>query len=243
MLYLILGALRSGKTILMTIFITKSRKNAYTNYHLLKQPFTYITPADFILKEEEFKNSVIGIDEIQKWIDTRTSGSALNIALTRFESNIGKQNIDIIMTAPLYSEIDKRFRLLADYTIIAERIPFYPLPLAKIRYIIYNNSLKRKVIRYIAKQKLEYYYDYYSTEEPIKPLQDKKMRLTLLETNPEDYFKELEHITEVIYQNYFISHKLTLDKLKLRIRKLGYPLKIVSDIYQLLKEKIKDETE
>ncbi|GAH56001.1 unnamed protein product, partial [marine sediment metagenome] len=78
MLIFILGNNGSGKTFILTYFGFKFDKNIYSNYELKLDNYIPLTIND-LLNMDNLQEGNIFLDECYTWLESRTSGNALNL--------------------------------------------------------------------------------------------------------------------------------------------------------------------
>ena len=116
----ITGAQGSGKTLLTSMFayryFSKRDSEIFANYELNfdHKPLCMkdIENADF-----DFNNSVLAVDEIHLFLDSRTSGTKKNRLISYFITQSRKRNIIFIYTTQHAHQVDKRLRSNTDYII------------------------------------------------------------------------------------------------------------------------------
>jgi len=116
-----------GKTLFLTYKVIEylqkySNKNVYANYTIKKDNIDYFDFFDFIENSEEYKNSIIAIDEISQYIDSRVSNSKTNRFFTKIINQSRKYNSIILYTAQHEMEYDKRLREKTNYYFLIEKI-------------------------------------------------------------------------------------------------------------------------
>lgn len=127
----IFGNLSSGKTLLgvKTIFEEKQKNpnlKIISNIYL-KMDYDQLDLEGLLSKvaedKEYFRNAVLFIDEIHNLVDARKSTSNLNVDFTRFVTQIGKLNCNMIFTSQIFSsQIDLRLRELCDVLFFCKRV-------------------------------------------------------------------------------------------------------------------------
>lgn len=115
-LILILGPVGSGKTLFATIlsrwFFAHGRE-VVSNYTLAGARAIDI----HAFLKDEYSNCGIILDEAYVYLESRTSGRALNRVLSYLLFQSRKTGLDLILTAQLSSTLDVRWRRMADIVI------------------------------------------------------------------------------------------------------------------------------
>ena len=107
----IFGGLGSGKTLTLTYFLWKYRKNpVYANYHL-GFDYSYIEDPEALLNVSE---GYLGLDELWAWMDSRVSGSKKNRILGHFLLTSRKRNCHVLYTTQHFKQVDVRVRNITD---------------------------------------------------------------------------------------------------------------------------------
>jgi len=116
----LVGDMGSGKTLIATYFayhyFKKCKSKIYANYHL-NFPFEIIKMSQLTNPAYNFSNSVLIIDEIHQFLDSRLSGSKKNRTIGYFITQSRKRNIILLYTTQQAGQADKRLRGNTDYFI------------------------------------------------------------------------------------------------------------------------------
>ena len=171
------GGLGDGKTVLLTKYLLDDYLKGYkiySNYSLFEIAYNELVIEEMLQREQEnvqLKNCTIGVDEITVFADCRLSGSRLNRLFSYFVLQSRKRSVDIYYTTQDFDMIDKRIKAHTHINIIAESlynnkdeiIPHYK------HYTIldFRRPYKPKIQRFI--MDIRPFYDYYDTDEIIKP--------------------------------------------------------------------------
>ena len=116
-----------GKTLFLTYkvieYMNKYKdKKVFANYTIKNDNVNYFDFLDFIENSEDYKNSIIAIDEISQYIDSRVSNSKTNRFFTKIINQSRKYNSIILYTAQHEMEYDKRLREKTNYYSLIEKI-------------------------------------------------------------------------------------------------------------------------
>ena len=111
MLMGIFGGLGSGKTLTLTYFLWKYRRNpVYANYHLAFKHDYIENPEDLLAVSQGY----LGLDELWAWMDSRVSGSKKNRILGHFLLTSRKRNCHVLYTTQHFKQVDVRVRNITD---------------------------------------------------------------------------------------------------------------------------------
>jgi len=226
----LLGNNGSGKTFLLTYFATKFKRTIYSNYELKLDNYIPLEIED-LLNMDKFTEGNIFIDEAYNWLESRRSGSALNLLATTFTFQKRKRLLDVYLTEQLFSSIDKRVRELSN--IIIECYPRidFDKDNFNFRYIDVDShfSFDFTILYNVAKQYFHYYDTYEIQEIPNKS----KYEYDLLKYNQS---KLLERSMEIAYIINPELIKLTHDKIRYLLLKNNFDNRFEKTIYIYLKE-------
>lgn len=230
MLVAIIGAMGSGKTLLMVFFAFLSTREIYSNFRIHLNRFKTLEVMDLL----ELKDNIdVFIDEGYTWLESRTSGSVLSRYLSYIVLQSRKRTIDIIISAQMFSSLDIRFREQCDLIIKCEKI-FKKKKIAGFKYtfLFVESNLERTFFLDI--KKASKYFDLYDTLEIIEPHKIEQMKLKLMEQdNPKGMWDELERISEIIRNDLKeFSHPAVLNSLM----RNGFKASYEPQIYSILKD-------
>lgn len=225
MLFLILGSLGGGKTLLATILAELTEKQTiFANYTIKNKKWQKFDLT--LLFTEKLKNALVIIDEAYTYLEARTSLQLINKVMSYVLFHSRKIDIDFILTAQLISSIDKRFRKMADFTIIAEKKEKY------FRYLVYQ---KAKFVRsfFIPFSIAENYYHLFDTLEIIEPYKLQES-LTKLQTGKQ-IFETTRRISEQMLKELDLT-EITKDRIGLYLLEHNYPQFYEKYIFQFVKQ-------
>ena len=232
MLIIILGILGSGKTLLLTYFASKLKnRTIYANYELKLENYHSLKPIDLITLPTDIE---VFLDEGYAWLESRISASQLNRYMSYLLFQSRKRNTNFYITAPLFSTLDKRFKLYADYIIMCER----KKDGFKYTSILRKNSRVKKFLFPMSKAKE--IFKYYDTYEIVEPMNIANMEYNIIKNDK----KELLRIsTEIANKIKLDLEIITHDSIKLALLKLGIDKNYEGYVYSILKcnEKIKEK--
>lgn len=224
-LYIINGAMGSGKTLIETIlaYFFKIQYNipVYSNYTL--KFGTKISPLDLLTYK--YNNCVICLDELHTIFDSRVSGRKVNRLGSYFIAQTRKKNIIFIGTSQLNSSVDLRFTDLADYTILS---------IAHQNYFEYYISDKiRWTKKILPVEYAKQFYSLFDTFEVIIPLEsDKRVSIAELQKlyNAAPNQTAFRQITKAFYPQ-FSSDEANASFTLIKNNKLDLLQKLISNIY------------
>ena len=159
------GSLGSGKTLLMAYLLHEFQKIDRTILANFKLSFPYkqITFEDI----ENFKpnNCCLGLDELEIWLDCRSSMSKQNRIISYFILQTRKRYVDLFFTTQTFDQVEYRLRNQTNYVIDCEKIAQLP-DSCVFRYTIINKSnFKSKTFLLHAEQDK---FDLFDTEQVIE---------------------------------------------------------------------------
>lgn len=113
MLCKIIGDVGTGKTLFMTYIADQCPDiPIYSNFNI-KLP--NVQSVD-VFSVGDIKYGIILLDEMYEWLESRLSGSEINIHLSRIMFNSRKRGLDVYGSAQLGSSLDRRFNDMANYS-------------------------------------------------------------------------------------------------------------------------------
>lgn len=188
----IFGNLSSGKT-LLAVKLLKDEMDKNPNTKIisniyLKFPYKFLDMeslvTEIISNKEQFENALLFIDEGHNIFESRRSTSKVNVDTTRFITQIGKLNCNLIFTSQMFSQADIRIRELCDILCFCARIDKNGRPLilqprivdqkifieVRIMIKLYGGlSFTAKIVRFNP----EPYFNLYETKEIVVLDRDK----------------------------------------------------------------------
>ena len=114
---IIIGNLGSGKTYIMTLLTYSDGRELWSNYKINSKRYKRLDIIDLFDLPD---NIILLMDEGYAWLESRASGSELNIYLSSILYHSRKTFTDIYITTPDFSTIDKRFRKLVNYIVFCK---------------------------------------------------------------------------------------------------------------------------
>jgi len=159
-----------------------NNRKIISNLKLNKIPSKIFDVEEFLNDDnnDNLRNATIGLDEITTVMDCRLSGSKSNLAFGYLVLQSRKRDVDIYYTTQDFDLVD--YRRLIKYTsifVIAQRI-YKKLELENGKYILEEidnwrnytvvDERKRKENVISFNLKISDYYDYYDTDQIIKPI-------------------------------------------------------------------------
>jgi len=229
MLIFLLGNNGSGKSFLLVFYATKFDKNIYSNFKIKIDKYIPLIIND-LLNLDKLNEGNIFLDEAYTWLESRTSGNALNLLTSYLIYQKRKRHLDIYLTAQMFSSIDKRARYLAN--IIIECLPRVNFEKDDFHYIYKDIDTNREMSFMIPYKIAKNYFKYYDTYEIIEPQKKSKLEFNILKDNPNGMLKKIKEISEVIKPMIKI---ITHDSIKTSLLLNGYEIGYEKYIYIYLK--------
>jgi len=232
MLVFLIGNNGSGKTFLLVYYSIKFNNNIYSNFKIKIDNYIPLTINDLINMDKLNKGNIF-LDEAYAWIDSRTSGNALNLLTSYLIYQKRKRHLDIYLTAQMFSSIDKRARHLAN--IIIECLPRVNFEKDDFNYI-YTDLDSEIEFRFTIPYKMaEKYFNYYNTYEVVNSHLKAKLEFEVLKDDPVGMIKKLKEISKIIKPN---LKKITHDNINIALLLNRYELSYEKYIYYFLKGNI-----
>lgn len=185
------GGLGSGKTIGALRYLMHDYLNGHpitANIDIYGIEYEEFKLDDFLNKEKntiELDNVSILLDEIQIYVDCRTSASKRNRLFSYFVLQTRKRNVTLYYTTQDFDMIEKRLFNFTAIQIMCEKLFAEDYPeLAEIygidhednsildirKYVIFDFRNKKHPRVYTKIIDVSKYYDYYDTDQKILPI-------------------------------------------------------------------------
>lgn len=223
MLTIISGDLGAGKTLLLTIIGKLSKKKVIANYNV---GYKHEKFSLYKFANAEYDDATILIDEAYSILESRTSMSSRNKALSYILFQSRKKSLDMYLTVQLNSTVDVRYRDLADRMI-------YAYGLIKIKGEVYFkyimiNAKKRQSVAYLPAEKAKMFFKDFDTNQVIEPIEQKEMVKTL--KTQKEKMQDIENIAKAIIKKYK-SERITKSKVKLYLFENQLPRSYLEYVY------------
>lgn len=172
------GGLGSGKTIMLVRYLKRDSEKGHkilTNFGTKNFKTGSLDVQELLVYSKEgieLNNITIGLDELTVFVDCRVSMSKANRIFSYFVLQSRKRNVNIYYTTQDMRMIDKRIVNHTPIVIYCEKLYRNNVEVDGYRkYKIYDfrNPRQPVVSRFI--MNIKPYYDYYDTNEVIKPLE------------------------------------------------------------------------
>ena len=167
---LFVGSMGSGKTLSMVKMAYEYHKQGYKILSNMKLnfPHRYITSKDvqeFASNQEQLYNTVVLLDEIHIFMDSRRSGSKKNLLTSYFLTQTRKQKVKLLATTQHRHQVDRRLRDNTEAFIDCETkdIPFGDNEKVLIVVNHFNTRQSYEKMVFIGNK----YFHLYDTEEII----------------------------------------------------------------------------
>jgi hypothetical protein len=164
------GELGAGKTASLTYFALRNyqkHRKIYANYHL-NFPYTAVTSIEQI---EDMREGFFAGDELWLWLDSRSSGSQKNKAISAILLKSRKRGIQIGYTTQNFHQMDRRIRHITDFI----ATPTLNKHETKCSILVWSHPAMRLVKVY--KFKTHEIFPLFDTNEEIKELPKIKKKI------------------------------------------------------------------
>ena len=229
MLVFLLGNNGSGKSYLLVYFAIKFNNNIYSNFKIKIDNYIPLTINDLLNLDKLDKGNIF-LDEAYTWLESRTSGNALNLLTSYLIYQKRKRHLDIYLTAQMFSSIDKRARYLAN--IIIECLPRVNLKKDDFNYIYKDIDTNIEISFMIPYKIAKKYFKYYNTYEIIEPQKKSRLEFNILKDNPKAMLKKIKEISKTIKSKLKI---ITHDSIKTALILSGYEIGYEKYLYSYMK--------
>ena len=186
-----IGSMRSGKTLLMTAHAYDLYKQGYkviSNYGVsFKHKPLSVKDIEESIKDKDtdyFENTVVLLDEVGVYIDSRTSATRRNRLYSYFLTQSGKLSTTIFWTSQYFGQIDKRLRQNTQIVYSCQRTDYKGTPL--------RQDDKRKDFRITADKMVqrEMYDRVAFVQESTLTIDNPKVFFRLFDTKERVYYDE-----------------------------------------------------
>lgn len=238
-LWSVIGNLGTGKTLFLVILGKALIRTIYSNFRLHLPNYKKLELIDFTDLET---NVNVFIDEAYAWIDSRTSGSAVNRYCSYVILQSRKTFTDVFLTAQLFGTLDVRFRLQSNVIVYCQKYgqkKFNNLIVPeKFIYKIYNRETRLIQTFELEFEKAIPYFKLYDTLEIIDSNEKESLEYYLIKDNKKRLKnKVFEYVKALNFTDTKVK-KLTHSSLKFALLINEIPLVYESYIYDFLKGKI-----
>ena len=237
MFYLILGDYRSGKTLRLVLEGYDDKREVWGNFDLDIKDYRKIGVMDLT---DLGNNKLLLLDEMQTFLDSRSSMSHDNLFITNVLDSVDKRDVDIFGSVHLFSSVDIRFRQNVHRIIKCERIGKRKKEWGRLEDFrdfkystmnTYTGGINVKRLRY---GKAIPYFELYKTQEKVKYPNQKDLELDLLlKHDPEKAYERLMEIAHKIIEK---KPRITHPSVKVGLLQLGHTIKFESLIYSCIKD-------
>ncbi len=232
----ITGNLGSGKTLYASRLATKFKRPIYCNYKLKLPNYKPLELYDLI----NLPNNVnVIIDEAYAWIDSRTSGRAVNRYCSYIILQARKTFNDFIVTAQMFSTLDVRFRVMSNIIVECkalgkQKYKGYFVP-ERFNYKIINretNTVKYKDLYF--KDAIKY-FSIYDTYEVIDSDEKEALEYYFVIKKKKLLKEKCKSIIEIVRPN--LTENFTHVSLKAEFIDQEIPLQYEPYVYDYMKGK------
>lgn len=226
MLISILGSFGSGKTLLLAILGSDSKRIVHSNFLIRIPNYKPLKVLDLLNLEN---NIDMFIDEGYTWLESRISSSKLNRYLSYIILQSRKRTLDIYITAQLFSTVDLRFRDNSDIVVkCIKKSDGFKYSFFNIR----NRTIKSWILPFTEAEK---YYELYDTFEIIEPHDKKALEFKLLMDNPLALDTKIREICRDIYPILQDIGKITHDSVKYALISSKYNVSYEKYVHMYMK--------
>lgn len=231
----IIGKLGSGKTFLAVYLASKLKRPVYSNFKLHLPNYVPLDLFDLI----DLPNHVnVIIDEAYAWIDSRSSGRAVNKYCSYIILHSRKTFTDFILTTPMFSTIDIRFRKQSNVIIEATAIGSQLYHKLKVPKAFQYKFVNRETgtIKYM---EIDFYdalpyFDLYDTLETVDSTEKEQLEFYLIVKSPKLLKKKVKSVAELVKKDINDITHLTV---KFALLSNEVPLQYEPYVYNYLKGK------
>ncbi len=227
---IVLGNLGSGKTFIMMFLTYFGGKEIWSNFKIDSDKYNKLEVIDLFNLPD---NINLLMDEGYTWLESRASGSALNIYLSSILYHTRKTFTDIYISTPDISNIDKRFRKLANYIIFCKHRDNFEID--DFHFIFYDKDNKSYGSNTFLYSDAKKYFKLYNTFEKVNLHRKKGLQFKLMKQYPHRLKEYILELTELI--SYKLNGKITHDIVKDCLLMEGIDLDYEPLIYIRLKGK------
>lgn len=185
------------------------------------------------------QNAVYYIDEAYSWLESRISGAYLNRELS-YKLNFQKRKsfLDVYLTEPLLSSIDKRFRIKTDITIMCQ--PREPKFYEDFIYYYYRKNRPNKIveIKRIKYEVMEKYFDLYDTKQIIEPYKADYSEFKIISQDPKLLKEKIYELYDIIKPQVPDYKKMTHEDLNTYLIDNEIVLNYSKWLYPLIKRNV-----
>lgn len=235
MLIAVVGDLGSGKTLFLLFIALDSERKVKANFLIMGCPnYEKLNTLDIFDIERDCD---ILIDEMYTWIESRISGSKLNLYMSYIIFQSRKLTIDIYGTMQLFSSVDVRFRRLVDRIVKCERIDNgKEKPYWDFKYSILNMNTLQETQWELPYKNAEKYFKRFDTFQVIEPFDRDSIELEIMKRYPNRLGDRLEEIALTVkqYLNSKKIYKYTHSNVKMGLLKTNHTLEYDDIVYAFL---------
>lgn len=233
MLIVLVGDIRTGKTLMSTIFAYDSYNNdrdIWSNYYIDLPNYHELKP--YHLDNELLPDNVDAyLDEIYAWLESRSHNRPINKMASYLLFASGKKDVDIFATLQLFSTMDVRFRDMANVIIEVYKYP------TVFEYRVYKRI--HGIVSYVKTIYLPYenakeFFKYYDTLEIIEASNKKDLQYKLYIDDPD---RLLPFTLEIVYDIWDdLAGDYTHDNVKFTMLQHDHKLQFEKYVYLTIKK-------
>lgn len=232
----IVGDLGEGKTTLLTYYALLTKREVWSNYKIYIKNRKELKLKHFAKPNLIPDNTLIAIDEIYAWFESRLSGKDLNIAGSHLLFHARKMFSDVFYTSPLLSPVDKRFRLMSNVIITAKpRFDDYDNFHYDYWYTRYNLH-RNFTIAY--KDAEKWIFPKFDTYEKVKSAGQSRLEFNTVKQDPLELLEKIKEIYDELKDQF--NGNITHDSVNAILLLNGYYTGYEKYLYLYAKNKLKN---
>jgi len=233
----VIGRVGSGKTLYLVMMAKRLNRTIYSNFKLNLPNYKPLKLIDIIDLESHVN---VFIDEAYAWIDSRTSGKAVNKYCSYVVLQSRKTFTDISVTAQYFSTVDLRFRLASNIIVeckaIGKQIYENAIVPKKFHYTIRNRETNKRSYKEISYIDAIPYFKLYDTYEIVDSADKEALEYHFIRNDSKLLKRKVISIANFIQAD---IKKLTHDSLKYTMLVNEIPLEYETYVYTYLKGYLK----
>ena len=233
LLIALVGDIRTGKTLMSTIFAYDSYNNdrdIWSNYEINLPNYHELKPSD--LDNEVLPNNIDAyIDEVYTWLESRSHNRPINKMASYLLFASGKKDVNIFVTLQLFSTMDVRFRDMANVIIETYKYP------TVFEYKIYKRI--HGIVTYVKTIFLPYdnakeFFPFFDTLQLIQASNKKDLQYKLYIDDPD---RLLPFTLQIVYDICDdLNGDYTHDNIKFTMLQHEYKLQFEKYVYLTIKK-------
>lgn len=231
MLIAVNGDFGSGKTLFLVLVACSVKREVWSNFKIKIDNYHKLDVEHLI---DLGYNKEVMIDEAYTWMESRSSGSALNRYMSYLIFQVRHRTLNIYTTEQLFHSVDIRFRELAHRVVECSRVNNgRGREYHHFRFDIWNtydNSCCSWLANYNWAKK---FFPLYDTFEIIDPFSKESLELEILKGSPRKLYDKIHSIAVDLKKELkTVSHS----SVRMALLKNGYDGSFERLVYSCMKE-------